>query len=295
MRGSHRNATPATRLNHDPRGGAANFGTSRRSIVQIALIVAAVALAGYAAMLGWIYVRQESLLFYPAPLAQDYRFAIPDVHEVRIDVDGASLSALHMRLPDPKGVVFFLHGNAGNLASWFADSAFYRTANYDLFMIDYRGYGKSGGRIRSEEELRADVRKAWDVVAPLYAGKRLVIYGRSLGTALAVGLAAQVQPDLTILVSPFWSAADLARIHFPWAPAALLRYPLATNVDVRAIRTPVLLVHGERDALIPVDNSERLLKVTPDGAIVRVRGAGHNDIQEFDEYRDALARRLAAF
>ena len=294
MRGSHRNATPATRLNHDPRGGAANFGTSRRSIVQIALIVAAVALAGYAAMLGWIYVRQESLLFYPAPLAQDYRFAIPDVHEVRIDVDGASLSALHMRLPDPKGVVFFLHGNAGNLASWFADSAFYRKANYDLFMIDYRGYGKSSGRIRSEQELRADVRKAWEVVAPLYAGKRTVIYGRSLGTALAVGLAANVQPDLTILVSPFWSAADLAHVYFPWAPAALLRYPLATNIDLRAIRTPVLLVHGERDTLIPADNSERLLAVTPNGAIVRVRGAGHNDIQEFDEYRDALARRLAA-
>jgi len=296
-RGSRADATPATRLNHDPGGGAATVGANRRSIVQIvqiALIVAAIVLAGYAAMLGWIYARQESLLFYPTPLAQGYRFAIPDVHEVRIDVDDASLSALHMRLPDPKGVVFFLHGNAGNLASWFADSAFYRKANYDLFMIDYRGYGKSSGRIRSEQELRADVRKAWEAVAPLYVGKRIVIYGRSLGTALAVGLAAHAQPDLTILVSPFWSAADLARIYFPWAPAALLRYPLATNVDVREIRTPVLLVHGERDALIPAESSERLLAVAPNGAIVRVRGAGHNDIQEFDEYRDALARRLAA-
>ena len=284
--------TPATRVNDGPGGSAATSAGSRRSIVQLALIVAAIALAAYAAMLGWIYVRQEALLFYPTPLPPSYAFAIPDVHEVRIDVDGASLSALHLRLRDPKGVVFFLHGNAGNLASWFADSAFYRQANYDLFMIDYRGYGKSSGRIQSERELRADVRKAWDFVAPLYAGKRMVIYGRSLGTALAARLAAQVQPDLTILVSPFWSAGDLARIHFPWAPAALLRYPLATNVDVRAIRTPVLLVHGERDELIPVDNSERLLAVAPNGAILRIRGAGHNDIQEFDDYLDALARWL---
>jgi pimeloyl-ACP methyl ester carboxylesterase len=262
--------------------------------VPLALTAAAIALAAYAAVLGWIYVRQESLLFYPTPLPPGYAFAIPDVREVRIDVDGATLSALHLRLPDPKGVVFFLHGNAGNLASWFADSAFYRQANYDLFMMDYRGYGKSSGRIQSEEQLRADVRKAWEVVAPLYAGKHIVIYGRSLGAALAARLAAQVQPDLTILVSPFWSAADLARIYFPWAPAALLRYPLATNVDVRAIRTPVLLVHGERDELIPVEHSERLLAATPNGAILRVRGAGHNDIQEFDDYLGALARRLDA-
>jgi pimeloyl-ACP methyl ester carboxylesterase len=261
--------------------------------VHIAVIVAAIALAAYAAMLGWIYLRQESLMFYPTPLPRDYAFEIPpDVHEVRIDVDGATLSALHLRLPDPKGVVFFLHGNAGNLASWFAGYAFYRQANYDLFMIDYRGYGKSNGRIQTEKQLRADVRKAWDGVAPLYAGKRIVIYGRSLGAALAAGLAAEVQPDLTILVSPFWSAADLARIYFPWAPSALLRYPLATNVDVRGIRTPVLLIHGDRDELIPVDNSERLQAVVPNGTFLRIRGAGHNDLQEFGDYLDALARRL---
>jgi pimeloyl-ACP methyl ester carboxylesterase len=280
-------------LNHGQGGLEATPAANRRSIVQLSLIAAAIALAVYAAVLGWIYVRQESLLFYPAPLPPDYAFAIPaDVHEVRIDVDGASLSALHLRLPDPKGVVFFLHGNAGNLASWFAGSTFYRQANYDLFMVDYRGYGKSSGRIRSERELRDDVRKAWDVVAPLYAGKRIVIYGRSLGTALAARLAADVQPDLTVLVSPFWAAEDLARIHFPWVPTALLRYPLETNVDLRAVRTPVLLVHGERDALIPVDNSERLLAITPNGTLLRIRGAGHNDVQEFGDYLDALARRL---
>jgi hypothetical protein len=279
-------------LNHGPGGGAAPSAADRRSIVQLSLIAAAIALAAYAAVLAWTYLRQESLLFYPAPLPPEYAFAIPDVHEVRIDVDGASLSALHLRLPDPKGVVFFLHGNAGNLASWFTGSAFYRQANYDLFMVDYRGYGKSSGRIGSERELHADVRKAWDAVAPLYAGKRIVIYGRSLGTALAAHLAAEVQPDLTILVSPFWSAQDIAGIHFPWVPSALLRFPLATNIDLRAVRTPVLLVHGERDALIPVEQSERLLQVTPNGALLRIRGAGHNDVHEFGEYLDALARRL---
>ena len=261
---------------------------------RAAALIASMALAVYGTAVAWFSLRQESLLFYPIPLPPDYVFALPDVREVGVDVGGATLSALHLRLPEPKGVVFFLHGNAGNLSTWFTGSAFYRRANYDLFMIDYRGYGKSTGRIESEDQLRTDVRKAWDAVAPMYKGKRTVIYGRSLGTALAAGLAAEVQPDLTILVSPYWSIADLARTHFPWVPPGLVRYPLATNSDVRRIRTPVLLVHGEEDQLIPIGNSERLLAVVPQGELLRIPRAHHDDVHQFDVYLDSLASRLGA-
>jgi uncharacterized protein len=261
---------------------------------RFAAFAAAIAVAGYAMALAWVYVEQESLLFHPVPLPAAYAFGLPDVREVSIDVDGATLSALHLRLPDPKGVVFFLHGNGGNLATWFTGAAFYRRANYDLFMLDYRGYGKSTGRVQSEEQLRADVRKAWDAVAPLYQGKRKVIYGRSLGSALAAGLAAEVQPDLTVLVSPYWSVTDLARTYFPWVPSPLLRYPLATNVDVRGIRTPILLVHGERDTLIPISNSERLEALVPQAEFLRVPGAAHADVHRFDVYLDSLAGHLGA-
>jgi pimeloyl-ACP methyl ester carboxylesterase len=260
--------------------------------MRAAAIAIAVAIAVYGAALAWVYLQQESLLFYPEPLPPGHAFALPDVREVSIDVDGATLSALHLRLPDPKGIVFFLHGNGGNLATWFTGSAFYRRANYDLFMLDYRGYGRSTGRIASEAQLRADVRKAWDSIAPLYRGKRQVIYGRSLGTALAAGLAGEVQPDLTILVSPYWSMNDLARTHFPWVPPALLRYPLATNLDIRGIRTPVMLIHGERDPLIPIGHSERLQAAMPQVEFLRVPGAAHDDVHRFDLYLDALARRL---
>ncbi len=259
---------------------------------RVAAVAGIAAIAAYAVLLAWVYLRQERLLFQPEPLAAAHEFVLPDVREVRIEVDGATLSALHLKLPQPRGVVFFLHGNSGNLATWFTNSDFYRQANYDLFMVDYRGYGKSSGRIESEAQLRADVRAAWDSVAPQYAGKRKVIYGRSLGTGLASGLAAQVQSDLTILVSPYCSMGELMHMYYPLLPKAVLRYPLATCDDVGRIHGRLLLVHGEGDALIPISQSERVLSFAPRATLLRIPGAAHNDVHQFSTYTDALLETL---
>ncbi len=265
------------------------------TLLRSMLTALALAAAVYAAVLALLWFGQERLIFLPTPLAADHRLARePDVHERFVEVEGARLSVLELRLPDPKGVVFFLHGNAGNLASWFVNAGFYRQANYDLVMLDYRGYGKSSGRIESEAQLHADVRAVWREVAPRYAGKRMVLYGRSLGTALAAELAAELQPDLTMLVSPYTSMAAMARQHYPWVPAALLRYPLRTAEWLPAIRGPVLLIHGDRDAVIPAAQSEALARLKPDARRVLIEGAGHNDLQQFDAYLGAVRDALAA-
>jgi len=250
--------------------------------------------AAVAALFAVLYWRQESLLFAPEKLPADFTLHAAGVSELSIAVDGATISALQLRLPDPKGVVFFLHGNAGNLQSWFVNVDFYRRANFDLVMIDYRGYGKSTGRIRSEAQLRADIAAAWDHVAPRYQGRRVVLLGRSLGTALAAGLAVRIHPDLTILVSPYWSMRAMAALHYPWVPGALLRYPLETWRDVAAIDGPVLLLHGDRDDLIPYSHSQRLQAVAQSGQVVLVPGAAHGDLQDFAIYNDAIAQRLDA-
>jgi pimeloyl-ACP methyl ester carboxylesterase len=253
--------------------------------------LAALALLG---LFGFLYVRQERLIFFPEPLPPEFPLVMPDVEEVAIPVDGARLSALHLKLPHPKGVVFFLHGNAGNLADWFVDTPFYRNADFDLFMIDYRGYGRSTGRISSEAQLHADVAAAWDLIAPRYRGLRKVVYGRSLGTALAARLAARIQPDLVILVSPYWSLAELSRLHYPLLPTFLLRYPLMTYRDIARIEGPVLLIHGDRDPLIPFEQGVRLQAVARNARLVRIPGGSHNDLQESDLYTRAIADALAA-
>jgi uncharacterized protein len=247
----------------------------------------------YAALLALVWWQQERLIFLPSPLPAEHRFDVgADVHEAWVDLPGARLHALHLRNREPRGVVFFLHGNAGNLDSWFVNADFYRRLNFDLFMLDYRGYGKSSGRIESQAQLEADVRAAWAGIAPRYAGLRRVLIGRSLGSALAAGLAAQVQPELTVLVSPYESLAALAAEHYRWVPQALLRYPLRTDDAVARIKSPLLLVHGEQDTLIEPKHSERLQQLAPHAERVLIKGAGHNDLQQFPAYLDALATRL---
>ena len=263
-----------------------------------ALVLAALALVLYAAALAWLWFGQEKLLFAPTVLpASQVLATAADVHEVAIPVPGARLSALHLRLPNPKGVVFFLHGNGGALDSWFVNPEYYRRANFDLFMLDYRGYGKSTGRIESETQLRADVRAAWAGVAPLYKDRKVVIYGRSLGSGLAAGLAAEMSasraPDLTVLVSPYTSMAALAAEHYRWVPQAVLRYPMRTDRLIGHIRGPVLLIHGENDALIAPTHSDALKALVPGVTLARIPGASHNDLQEFDAYLNTFARALS--
>ncbi|MBL8511213.1 MAG: alpha/beta fold hydrolase [Betaproteobacteria bacterium] len=248
----------------------------------------------YGLLLLTVYFKQEALIFHPIPLPADERLEAANVDEVSIPVEGAVLSALHLKLAEPKGVVFFLHGNSGNLRSWMTNIEFYRRVNYDLFMIDYRGFGKSTGNIESEAQLLADIRAAWAFVSPRYQGKKTVIYGRSLGSGLAAGLARDVQPDLTMLVTPYSSLDEMARERYPWIPTALNRYPLPTDRWLTEIKKRIFIIHGDQDAVIPIRQAFALQKLRPDATMLVVPGAGHNDIQRFPLYLDTIAATLAA-
>ena len=256
-------------------------------------LVAAVG-AVYTAAIGWLWFRQERLLFEPTPLAPDLALVDDaDVHERWIDVPGARLSAAHLRLPQPRGVVFFLHGNSGNLRDCLVDLDAFRQVNFDVVMFDYRGYGKSSGCIASEEQLRSDVRTVWAAFADHYQGKRVVISGQSLGTALAAGLAAELcaagqAPDLTVLVSPYSSMRALADELYPWVPRKVLRYPLHTAEHAARLSGPLMLIHGDRDQLIGIHHSHALRTAAPAAQLLCVEGAGHNDVHKFPSFRKAL-------
>lgn len=249
---------------------------------------------GYALVCAALWFGQEHLIFRSTPLPAEHRFSLADdVHEGWVEVPGARLNTLHLRLPNPDGVVFYLHGNAGNLQTWFFNIDFYRRLNMDLFMLDYRGYGKSSGSIDSQAQLEADVRSAWQTVAPHYAGLRRVVFGRSLGSGLAAMLAAEVQPEQTVLVSAYESLQALTAEIYPWLPGALLRYPLRTDEALARIQGPVLIVHGGLDSVIPAAHSQRLQARALGATLLLIPEAGHGDVHRFEAYLQAVGRALA--
>ena len=257
--------------------------------------------AVYTAAIGYLWFRQERLLFEPTPLPVDEPLVSdPDVHESWVDVAGARLSVAQLRVPNPRGVVFFLHGNSGNLRDCLVDLDAFRQVNFDVVMFDYRGYGKSSGCIASEEQLRGDVREVWSRFRDEYTGKRVVIAGQSLGTALAAGLAAELcadgrAPDLTMLVSPYSSMRALADELYPWVPHQVLRYPLHTAQHAAQLKGPLMLIHGDRDELIGIHHSHALRTAAPAAQLLCVEGAGHGDVHKFPRFREALHGALSAF
>lgn len=265
-----------------------------RSFIRLASIIAITVLCVYCVAVIFIWQKQEALLFHPDPLAADYQFNLPYTSEVYIPVAGAKIHALHLQLPaeQSRGIVLFFHGNAENLKEWFTNPDFWISSGYDVLMMDYRGYGKSTGSIESERQLHSDALSAWNHIKDQYAGKKKVIYGRSLGTALAAKLATQVASDLVVLVSPYTSMKDMAHQYYPWVPSIVLRYPLENNQYIPQLTTPILLLHGTNDNLITIKHSQQLVTLNNRARLVEIPEAGHGDIHKFSLYTQTLRDAL---
>ena len=267
----------------------------RNSKLKVGLLAAGLPVTAWLAAAAMLYFRQEKLIFQGEPRAADSkRDSDWPADDIRIDVPGATLHGLHFRHEKPRGLVFFLHGNCGDVVDWSRGSELVRRAGFDLFMLDYRGFGWSTGRIDSEAQLKADVRAAWDLIAPSYRERKLpiVIYGRSLGSGLAVPLAREVDPELLILATPFTSLARTACRLYPMFPERLVRYPLRSDQLIGEVKCPIVLVHGTHDELIPIRDSEVLLTLARKAELMRIDGAAHGNIHEFPAYLHGLETRL---
>jgi len=122
--------------------------------------------------------------------------------------------------------------------------------------------------------------------------RRLLVFGRSLGCAVATHLAAQRNPGALVLETPFDSLESLARKLFPWAPAFLIRYPLRSDLDAPKIRCPTLVLHGTADEVVPYAQGATLAKRIPQATFISIRGGHHNDLASSATYWTALTRFL---
>ena len=234
----------------------------------------------YAATLGTLYLVQEKLLFHPQTLAADYTFHFPvPYREIRLPVAGAELHGLHFRHENPQGAIVFFHGNAGSLAHWGNIGARLAALGYDCYLFDYRGYGKSTGRLRSETQMLADVDAMMAYIRRDSGDKPLTLIGYSLGSGMAAYAAAHYPVERLILVSPFHTLRGLIQEKYPIVPALLIKYPLpSAEYLAQSPETPILLFHGRRDTLIPPAHSHRLRAQFPDRTTLHELDAGHGDV-----------------
>lgn len=237
-----------------------------------------------------VYYAQERLIFLPERNGPGtrYNFGLP-FEEVRIPVEGATLHALYFNAVEPKGVIVYFHGNAGSLRTWGNVAPDLVGRGYDVFMVDYRGYGQSTGQITDELQLHRDMDKVYALARARYEPDKIVLFGRSLGAPLATRLAAQETPGLLILEAPFYSIEAIARRQLPFLPMSLLKYPMKTHTWIEYVDAPILILHGTRDEVVPFGDGERLLfHVKTPASFHAIEGGGHNDLARFPAYHAAL-------
>ncbi len=242
---------------------------------------------------------EKSLIYQPSREHDASARALGLAHEsVALTAeDGVRLDALFLPAKASRVTVLFSHGNAGNL-SHRLDRVIFLQARLaaDVLLFDYRGYGRSEGS-PDEEGTYRDGRAAYrwlTEVRKIPAG-RVVLFGESLGSAVAVDLAVSLPCRALVLEAPFTSVPDMARVLLPFFPRSFVRTQYDNLAKVRNLRVPLLVLHGERDEVVPFAQGRRVFEAAPaPKRFYAIPGAGHNDtyLVGGDAYWSAVAEFL---
>ena len=228
---------------------------------------------------------------YPSEYQYNFRVAHEE-YNIKTE-DGNTLNSVLFKAVKPKGVIFYLHGNGGSIDSWQRVAFHYTDLGYDVFMLDYPGYGKSTGHIKSQQQLFDAVKMAYQHVKTLYPENQIVILGYSIGTGPAAWLASQNHPQRLILLAPYYSLADEVKTLYPFLPSFILKYQFNTYKYIQHLPAPITIFHGDADELIDHTSSIRLKKYfKPGDRLIILKGQQHNGINENGDYLDSLKKIL---
>ena len=261
-----------------------------------ALRILLTAYIGFALVL---YFFQSHLVFYPEAgreiVAAPSHVGLP-YKDVRLTTDdGLSLHGWFIPAAEARGTVLFLHGNAGNISHRIDTLQMFHRLGYSTLIFDYRGYGNSGGT-PSEQGTYRDAEAAWRYLTEQrrIPSCRIVLFGESLGGAVASWLAARQKPAALVIASGFTSVPDLAQHFYPYLPVrwlAHLRYD--TRKNLRAVAVPVLIAHSPEDEIIPFEHGQALYAAANSPKRFLELGGGHND--GFIFMRESWVRELKDF
>jgi alpha-beta hydrolase superfamily lysophospholipase len=257
--------------------------------VYIGLVVLAI----YIGVSILLYYLQDYLLFNPEKLDKDFQYFYEnqEVEEYNIETrDGALINGLHFKVANPKGVVLYLKGNSKSMRGWGKFAVDFTRHDYDVFMIDYRGFGKSTGR-RTQKALKNDLQLIYNKMKEKVDEKYIILYGRSLGSGFATKLASTNQPRMLILDAPYYSLSKVTARYAPFMPmSVILKYPIPTYKWLKYVECPIHIIHGTNDNLIPFKSSVKLSKIRQDQTrLYAIIGGGHKNLNTFESYHKMLA------
>lgn len=242
------------------------------------------------------YFFQEKAIFHPTKLEKSYQFKFDGMYE-ELNVqteDNKELNGLLFKTDSiSKGVIFYLHGNAGALNSWGQLAPIYTELGYDIFFLNYRGYGKSEGEIETEYQLLSDVLSAYNELLKHYKEESIVVLGYSIGTGPAAYLASVNKPSMLILEAPYYSLSNVIKNICPLIPNFAINYKLETYKYIENCDVPIIIFHGDNDKTIDYENSIKLSHLLKkDDKFITLQGEGHEGITENEIYKQKLTEIL---
>ena len=253
----------------------------------------------YVLVVAGLYLGQRALLYVPdrehPPLGALAQLGVREV--TLTTADGLSLLSWYRPPPEGAPVLVYFHGNGGHLGYRANRMALFVEEGLGVLMLEYRGYGGNPGA-PTEAGLHADATAAFDFLSGQGTpANRLVIYGESLGSAVAVRAAAERKIAALVLEAPFTTLTDAAFYHYPFLPVSLLLRDRFDSLSAIAkVTAPILILHGERDRVVPIRFGRALFAAAPEPKEAWFPpDAGHNDLRQlgaFDAMFDFLARRI---
>jgi alpha-beta hydrolase superfamily lysophospholipase len=256
-------------------------------LISLALILLGI----YSGLCLILYFFQHLFFFRPEILAHHFKYQYPfPFEELNFDMeDGGRINAIHFKVPNSRGVIYYLKGNSRSIKGWGKFAKDFVSNGYDFFMMDYRGFGKSRGK-RTQTKLYDDAQFLYQWLKESYPENKIVVFGRSFGSGIAARIASWNKPRLLVLDSPYYSFLYNANRYAFFLPLKwLLRYDLRTDQFLKAMSCPVHIIHGTKDHLISYHQSEKLKALSPDKVTLHpIPGGRHNNLPDFPEFFEVL-------
>ena len=245
----------------------------------------------YLLIMGILHLFQEKLIFLPEPIASNYVYTFPfNFEEVNLTTsDNETINALHIKAENPKGIILYFHGNQGNLIRWGEITSYFLQYDYDVFVIDYRGYGKSTG-VFNEYRMYEDALLSYEHVKKQFKEEDIIVYGRSLGATFAAKVASENSPKHLILEAPFYSLHQAANHKYKVIPKFFLNFKFKTYQFISKIKSPITIFHGNQDKITPFEGSKALFELITSlkKEFIPLKKGTHHNVRSYELYQNKI-------